>query len=236
MFLARLDEAKDSAARDVHRRGLRNLSSNEECKENADENSSGVRCHCLSERATLLERCTEYLFDLFDANLTPEYQRINRIQEKAIASFSNSLGDNDSWCVGKKNMMEYTFEQGSLHNEFKDVFEELISDFLHDEKISVDDFYSTMKKVMPSMQNESKFANEILDCVTYYLDFECWANSIRAEAKYRKQLTRAITEIDENGYGVCVTSRYPNTERVTVNSGYDSDHYGAEERKMSYML
>lgn len=201
MFLARLDEAKDSVDRDVfvspdnkdnrkydetknteERKSLIVLKETIDNDDNIDENKS-----------TILEKCSNYLFDLFDANLTPEYQKINSIQERAIKCFDNS---NNS-----KSTPEYSFEQQNLHDEFKEVFEKLISDFLYDENISIDEFHCDLQKHFHGPQGykvsllgqkgdrkQTELANEILDCITWYTDFETWAQSIINEVSYRKRI------------------------------------------------
>ena len=120
MFLARLDEAKESADRDMYRCSPNKVKVNKHCADTVDDKE-------FAEDITILEKCSEYLFDLFDANLTPQYRRIDLIQEKAIKCFDVSLANET---MGKSSITEYTFEQEKIHGEFKDLFEQLISDFL----------------------------------------------------------------------------------------------------------
>mmetsp|Transcript_13952 Transcript_13952/g.13476 ORF Transcript_13952/g.13476 Transcript_13952/m.13476 type:complete len:255 (-) Transcript_13952:1002-1766(-) len=201
MFLARLDEAKDSADKDLF------ISPNVKTNRKYDEkkNSEDTKSLIVLEasinqneikdlnKMTILEKCSEYLFDLFDANLTPEYHKINNIQEKAIKCFGSSITDKDD--------TEYTFEQQNIHDEFKEVFEKLISDFLYDEKISIDEFHHDLQKHFhgPSGyktsllgqkgdRKQTELANEILDCITWYTDFKTWAQSIINEVAYRKRI------------------------------------------------
>jgi hypothetical protein len=199
MFLARLDEAKDSADKEVFISP--NAKSNRKYEEG--KNSKDIKPQIVLEasinhnngiiKMSILEKCSEYLFDLFDANLTPEYHKINSIQERAIKCFGNS---NDA-----KDDTEYTFEQQNLHDEFKEVFENLISDFLYDENIPIDEFHHDLQKHFhgPSGyktsllgekgdRKQTELANEILDCITWYTDFETWAQSIINEVKYRKRI------------------------------------------------
>lgn len=210
MFLARLDDAWESVDKDITRRTFQKLDIKNNSTTSGEERKNNEGPICSQDRSslidsngdnetTLLEKCCEYLFDLFDANLTRGYRRIDLIQEKAIKCFSRSLIDERSNSVRGNKVVEYTFEQEHLHREFKDLFEQLISDFLYDERISVDDFHSILKKTLAVSSNvrainkknqKTKFTDEILDCVMWYTDFECWAEFMTAEAKCRRSLGR----------------------------------------------
>lgn len=199
MFLALLSDAKESAEKDTHVRSTFKADAKE--KGNTEKKTNeGSTSHHLSHSAdevVLLEKCSEYLFDLFEANLTPEYRRLNAIQERAITCFNRSLEDEITRAV-KSSIVEYTFEQQSIHGEFKDVFEQLIGDFLYDEKVSVNNFFSLVEKcalparkslgILTKTEKEKKFADEILDTIYWYTDFECWASAMRAEASYRRNM------------------------------------------------
>jgi hypothetical protein len=74
----------------------------------------------------------EYLFDLFDANCTDAYKRIDDFENRALKAFEDYEND------------EYTFEQENLHRQFLALFEELIEGFLRTENISMDDLYSRL--------------------------------------------------------------------------------------------
>lgn len=199
MFLALLSDAKESADKDTHVRSTFKADAKE--KRNTEKKTNeGSTSHHLSHSAVeviLLEKCSEYLFDLFEANLTPEYRRLNAIQERAITCFNRSLEDEITRAI-KSSIVEYTFEQQSIHEEFKDVFEQLIGDFLFDEKISVNNFFSLVEKcalparkslgILTKTEKEKKFADEILDTIYWYTDFECWASAMRAEASYRRNM------------------------------------------------
>ena len=238
MFLARLDEAKERAERDMYRTSPNKPNGNKHGSDIVNDEK------IIKEEPCILEKCSEYLFDLFDANLTPEYRRIDLIQEKAIRCFDRSLstestGSTGSQPGGKSNVTEYTFEQERLHCDFKDVFEQLISDFLYDEQMSLDDFHSILKKSYSGPKlgkivkkgRQSKFANEILDCVMWYTDFECWANSMRAEAKYRKKMCKTEAEHEEEERAIASAAReYRNTDRIGENMGDDCNSYEGEEK------
>ena len=208
MFLARLDDAGGQVDSEISKKLLKKVILNDDLKTSGDQGnynekaslSPGIASSKESaddNETILLEKCCEYLFDLFDANLTPGYRRINLIQEKAIKCFGSTLVDERSCNATNGKMIEYTFEQQHLHQEFKDLFEVLISDFLYDEKISIDDFHSILRKTSASSSTagrakkknqKAKFTDEILDCVMWYTDFESWAEFMTAEAKCRRNL------------------------------------------------
>jgi The ARF-like 2 binding protein BART len=199
MFLALLSDAKESVEKDTHVRSSFKADAKEKFNSEKKTNEGSISHHLShsSDEAILLEKCSEYLFDLFEANLTPEYRRLNVIQDRAIACFNRSLEDEITRAT-KSSIVEYTFEQQNIHGEFKDVFEQLIGDFLFDEKISVNNFYSLVEKcalparkslgILTKTEKQKKFADEILDTIYWYTDFECWATAMRAEASYRRNM------------------------------------------------
>jgi The ARF-like 2 binding protein BART len=204
MFLALLSDAKESVEKDTHVRSSFKAEAKEKFNSEKKTNESST------DEVILLEKCSEYLFDLFEANLTPEYRRLNAIQERSIACFNRSLEDEITRGT-KSSIVEYTFEQQNIHGEFKDVFEQLIGDFLFDEKISVNNFYSLVEKcalparkslgILTKTEKQKRFADEILDTIYWYTDFECWATAMRAEASYRRnmKLIREDELDDANG-------------------------------------
>ena len=65
----------------------------------------------------ILEKLSEYLFDLFDANLTKDFQKMEAFEQKACQIFD-------------PNEEEYNFQQTEMHEQFKLLFEELTESFL----------------------------------------------------------------------------------------------------------
>jgi len=139
---------------------------------------------------SLLDKCSEYLFDVFESNLTPEYQRINAIQELAIASFAAS--DLEAR-PDHKQVYEYTFAQQEYHRQFCDLFEKLLEEFLTAEGLSVEAFVARLEATVADRSGgkESKrqrqVAHEVIDCINWYASFDSWAESMREEARYRKR-------------------------------------------------
>ncbi len=138
------------------------------------------------EEQELLEAMTEYLFDLFDANCTEGYKRIAAIEDEAIALFQA----NDT--------VEYTLEMSAMHDKFISTFESLMEDFLVEQGISNDQFYSMLSRHAPKRSNTSPTrwddskdggcgpaAEEVLYVVSQALDFEQWAWLMREQARRR---------------------------------------------------
>lgn len=145
---------------------------------------------------TIFDRCSEYLFDIFESNLTPEYNRINDIQELAIRSFLSS-SDLDAR-PDHKQTYEYTFAQDTFHRQFQKVFENLIEEFLEAEGIVPTDFVTKLKTMLTdtsTKEGKKKVANEIIDCINWYSSFDSWAASMREEARYRKRCDETVVPI-----------------------------------------
>ncbi len=85
----------------------------------------------------LVAACSEYLFDLFDANMMEDYHTMERFENRAIDAF-----------MGSCDSTEITFEQHNLHNEFLELFESLIEKFLRVEGggCSVEAFYERVQQ------------------------------------------------------------------------------------------
>ena len=77
---------------------------------------------------TIIEKVSEYLFDLFDANLTTDFKRMEAFEKRAVQAFDPDVD-------------EYTFEQEKLHQEFCKLFEELVASFLKKEGYTYEAFY-----------------------------------------------------------------------------------------------
>lgn len=193
MFMARLDEAKQGVRDEVKESSVSHghlskpgdtapaaLTQNIARGHEADDYDD--------EEGGILEKCSEYLFDLFDANLMPDYQEMNKIQEKAIKSFIDSFPEDDYY--GDHKAAEYTFAQQDLHREFVDRFESLIGDFLKIESISVDQLLREVQIALKQpgiSQRKVDLAHEITECIDWYCSFESWAKSMREEAMYRRR-------------------------------------------------
>ena len=147
---------------------------------------------------TLLDKCSEYLFDVFESNLTPEYQRINDIQEKAINSFS--VSDLEAR-PDHKQVYEYTFAQEDCHRQFCRLFETLIEEFLSTEATSVEAFVARLEATVADRgggketKRQKQVAHEVIDCIHWYSSFDSWAESMREEARYRRRCEESHTPV-----------------------------------------
>lgn len=172
MFLSRLD----SARKDVKESPSKALSS--------------------PKKSRILQDLSEYLFDLFDANCLPEFQEIERFEEKALKSF-------DSEDVEGKYADEYTHEQYTLHRDFLALFEKFIGNFLTQHNHTFDDLYNELsahnKLKSSSSSTRAESASEVIDVLSYYVSFPAWVAMMRDNARtrrhyktFRDQLIRAV--------------------------------------------
>ena len=123
MFWSRVDAVKDDIEKD-----------RKETPSKASLSQSYQRRDDDTDEPTILEKASEYLFDLFDANCMEEYKQIEQFEENACKAFTNLDAE------------EYTLEQDSLHQEFLVLFENLLEKFLETERISIEEFYGEVKK------------------------------------------------------------------------------------------
>eukprot|EP00943_MAST-04B_sp_MAST-4B-sp1_P003584 g3584.t1 len=133
---------------------------------------------------TILEKVSEYLFDLFDANLTTDFKRMEAFEKRAVKAFD-------------PDVEEYTFEQEQLHQEFCKLFEEVVESFLKKEDYTYEEFYEEAKKAIDGKDNtihdnelvpkafkkyqpsEMAMAEEIHGIILAISNFQQWADEMR---------------------------------------------------------
>jgi len=141
-----------------------------------------------SASSSLLEKATEYLFDIFDANCMEEYRIINSFEERALLAFP--IADvNVAADLGEGEGEEITFEQERLHNEFLGIFEELIERFLHAEGVSSASFYEQVREHYHHTQGGRRQmqAVEVVDVIFTYTDISQWHAMMMENARQRKR-------------------------------------------------
>jgi hypothetical protein len=128
----------------------------------------------LKRKSDILERATEYLFDIFDANCMEEYHILNNFEERAMLQFPVDDADKE----------EITFEQERLHNEFLTIFEDLLEKFLNTEGISSSSFFELVRE---NFQGGTRMcqAIEIVDVIFCYCDITQWHAMMRETARQR---------------------------------------------------
>jgi len=155
------------------------------------------------EETALIEKCSEYLFDLWDANCMEEFAIIERFEAKAILAFQDP------------EMEEISFPQEQLHNEFLLLFEDLIEKFLVSEgcgaEVFVDVLQKHMTKKTPAREKEEgefeqfeqasgSSAADVVDVIFSYCDLAVWASMMRASAKQRKKYEEYRTKLASSIY------------------------------------
>ena len=90
----------------------------------------------------ILEKLSEYLFDLFDANLTKDFQKMEAFEQKACQIFD-------------PNEEEYNFQQTEMHEQFKLLFEELTESFLTENGCNREQLYEIAKDCIANKKTTS---------------------------------------------------------------------------------
>ena len=127
----------------------------------------------------IIEKVTDYLFDLFDANCMEDFQVIEKFEMNAIKKFEDFEAE------------EFTFEQSQLHGEFVILFENLIEKYLRSENVTIEDFYEEVRKYSIDIKNpgEEKCdqALEVIEVISFYTTFESWAMMMRQQARHKAE-------------------------------------------------
>jgi hypothetical protein len=137
------------------------------------------------EEEDLVSLCSEYIFDLFDANMMEDYHTVANFELRALDAFL------DPHCT------EISFEQHNLHKEFLELFEKLIEKFLLENNASKDVFYKQVQSYIhrptKTERDEAKkvSADQVVDVIFCYTDLQMWCNAMRERsalrAKYASQ-------------------------------------------------
>lgn len=158
------------------------------CNDNGEE-------AVVSKRSNIVWKVSEYLFDLFDANLLDGYKKIERFEDSCMDYFIETL-----------ESQEYTFRQEKMHKEFLAIFEGLIEDYLSTLGYSPDMFYREVDvyrermRAMVSRRAETLYdtvsgdrhvtrdycseASEIVDVICFYYDFPKWVAVMKDRARH----------------------------------------------------
>ena len=110
------------------------------------------------------------MFDVFDANLMPEFHLMEAFEEKAIPKFLDRNSNYD----------EYTFEQEQAHKEFLALFESLLGNFLVKKNLTIDQLLEEVKWFVKEGNCE---AIEILEVVDSFSNFKRWADHMTEQAQ-----------------------------------------------------
>ncbi|KAJ1410770.1 hypothetical protein B484DRAFT_186660 [Ochromonadaceae sp. CCMP2298] len=137
------------------------------------------------DKSDILDKLSEYLFDLFDANAMEDFAVMERFERRAVESFR------------QYERAEFTHEQHALHAEFVSIFERLIEGFLHSEDYSVQDFHEELvhfraqssNKLVPQLSKGREAADECLEVISSYMQFEVWAGLMQKQARQEHNFT-----------------------------------------------
>ncbi len=211
-FLSRLDDAKSSLERerlDISPKKSKNSDSDsksthlshspvarqdsrDEAKEGHNEEKNSKMEYKMDyfgepeDRTDLVSQCAEYIFDLFDANMLEDYHVMETFENKALAAF-----------VDYENT-EISFEQERLHNQFLDLFEEMISKFLKEKKCSTSEFYNQVNAYLND-ESDTKLAKdsarEVVETIFAYTDLQLWHTNMREMSRYRAKVKKKYPQM-----------------------------------------
>ena len=179
MFLSLLDEARNDE---------KCGGENKEYKGDEDKDE-------VSEDDELLEKLSEYLFDIFDANCMEEFHLIERFEREAIKEFLD-LED------------EYTLKQFTIHQEFLRLFENILERFLLAEKTTSEALYTKLEhykqkysdihaaSVHPMSRSELHTV-EIIHTISAYTEFNVWAGFMKEQARNTLKFKSFTSKLSE---------------------------------------
>ena len=122
----------------------------------------------------LVHLTSEFLFDLWDANLTQAFQEMEQFEQDImphVLSLELPQG-------------EYTFEMEEDHRQFCTLFERLVGNFLLEHGASVEELYEELAR-KEARSRERGEAGEIMDVVLWATNFGKWADDMKERARHR---------------------------------------------------
>ena len=195
MFLGRLNEAKAEAKSEF--RPLPAKSAPVERAHPGGARPAPPKDEAADDDGDIVERVSEFLFDIFDANLMDEYKEIERFEGSAERAFVASASEGD----GDDESVEFTHEQYALHGEFAALFERLTERFLAKEGFTPERFYEVVRRQQRAEKADAEagraadrefgekgeVAHEVIDVVAEVSDIRVWAKEMRRRVRHRRQ-------------------------------------------------
>ena len=246
LFVSRLDEARSPITEKVHEIGRRPRARTEEihdlaeyintmgCVDAKGDNVDSIAAtsSCQNKRdygdnSQILEKLSEYLFDLFDANMMEDYAKMEKFEIRALEHFTN-VDDT-----------EFTHEQHALHNEFVALFEQLIEGFLAAEGYSIDDFYTELVHFIEKEKKRKKTdktavapADEVLRVVSCYMQFDVWAGLMHQQARKNADFSTMVEKIQQaSGCAVDLFGRKTSAEAEPKSQASSKQQQGEKGAK-----
>ena len=194
MFLGRLNDAKAEAKSDF--RPLPAKSAPVEHANFSGAQPAPPKDEAEGDDGDIVERVSEFLFDIFDANLMDEYKEIERFEGSAERAFVDSATEGD----GDEDV-EFTHEQYALHSQFAALFERLTEQFLAKEGFTPERFYEVVRRQQRAEKADAEagragdrewgekgeVAHEVIDVVSEVSDIRVWAKEMRRRVRHRRQ-------------------------------------------------
>lgn len=156
----------------------------------------------------LINRFSNYLFDIFDANLMDEFHIMDKFEQDALDCFDNE----DE---------EFTFEQQALHDQFMVLFESVMERFLIAEDVTSEDLFDRVKKCSEDSVGDAIDVIEVISC---YTDFKQWGDHMKRQAANRRQykglLALLQAAVEAGGPNMTVTG-IPADDNEDSDEDYD---------------
>lgn len=215
MFISLLDEARlspsDNRMKRAEAKSLNTNTTKNDVKVKPEERES----------FRIIEKLSEYLFDLYDANCMEDFQIVESFEENAVRT---AFQDHEV-----NSQTQYTHEHYRLHKEFLELFEGLIESFLRKELCPVNEFYAHLQACLPNkgyIQSEipNKDATpsdalvcEVVDVICRFLDFECWMEHMRLRASRMKQYQSFAAQLCNAAVAEHLNSFYNAADKSSVH-------------------
>jgi len=154
-------------------KGVRSIEIGAKASESDDESE---------EDEHILHKVSEYLFDLYDANMLEDFKVMEKFERAVVDKF-----DPDG--------EEFSFEHQDLHKQYCELFESLVSKFIEGEGYTMEEFYEVVRAHVQSGGTEaeekehSQDASEVMSVVYSCSDFKTWADDMREQARQSARYT-----------------------------------------------
>jgi hypothetical protein len=130
------------------------------------------------EDIDVVKELQEFLFDVFDANMMPEYHALKSFEDK-------------SWPKFDPDIDEFSFEQQKLHDEFVLLFEAITETFVRRHGFTNEQFYEKVRRgTVSKHQSKKEEADDVLSVLHQVSDFTVWAAEMRERAGSMREWER----------------------------------------------
>ena len=169
-----LAEANAEAKADWSPLRPKECKSNDEAKDDSKRNCGETKSSRLDpdKAAELVNLVSEYLFDLFDANMMEEFHVLEDFEIRHMEFF-----DPDS--------EEFTFKQEELHTEFVKLMEGYVEKYIEKEGYTLEQFYEAVHAQHDETSQGGDDARECMEVLFEMADIRVWVEGMKARVRFR---------------------------------------------------